>query len=185
MMNLRLLPSVFIFLSAYSPLAVIFLIQDFDWKTKSVLHPEIIFAFLIISIVSIFITLYGIKNVKVSTAPVKVLSVSNRSGELINYSIPYMISFFVMDLEQTKLLFSFGFFMLIMYILTVKTHNIFINPILAIMGYNLYDVKYTKDDIEQESFFLIKGDRLKKEEKCRIIEISEHLFLVTERNPQV
>jgi len=184
-MKLKILPSILIFLSAYSPLAIIFLIQDFDWKTKSVLHPSIIYPILGVAIISVILIWTAVKLIKVSTPPVKVVSVSNKSGELINYSIPYMISFFVMDLSKTKLLISFGFFMFIMYVLTFKTHNIFINPILAVIGYNIYDVKYTKDDRELQSFFLIKGDRLKKGESCRIVELSEHLFLVTERNPKV
>lgn len=184
-MKLKILPSILIFLSAYSPLAVIFLIQDFDWKTKSVLHPEIMYPILAIAAISVILIWVAVKFIKVSTPPVKVLSVSNKSGELINYSIPYMISFFVMDLSKTKLLLSFGFFMFIMYVLTLKTHNIFINPILAVIGYNIYDVTYQKDSMEYQSFFLIKGERLRKDENCRIVELSEHLFLVTERNPQV
>lgn len=94
-----------------------------------------------------------------------------------------MISFFVMDLGSINLILSFGFFMLIMFELTLKTHNIFINPILAAMGYNLYDVKYQKNGNEFENFFLVKGERLKESETCRIFEVSEQLFLVTERNP--
>jgi hypothetical protein len=52
-MKLKIFSSIFIFLSAYSPLAVIFLIQDFDWKTKSVLHPEIMYPILVIAIISV------------------------------------------------------------------------------------------------------------------------------------
>ena len=96
-----------------------------------------------------------------------------------------MISFFVMDLEDTSLLLSFGFFMVVMFWLTLKTHNIFVNPILASLGYNLYDVKYKRNEKEYEDFFLIKGSRLTKGERCRIETLSEHLSLVTERNPEV
>jgi len=184
-MKLKILPSILIFLSAYSPLSIIFLIQDFDWKTKSVRHPEIIYPILAISLISIILIWAAVRLIKVSSPPVIIVSVTNKSGELINYSIPYMISFFVMDLSKTKLLISFCFFMFIMYILTLKTHNIFINPILAVMGYNIYDVKYQKDGRELQTFFLIKGGRLKKGESCRVVELSEHLFLVTERNPKV
>ena len=138
-----------------------------------------------ISIISCIIVFAAVKLLKVSSPPVKIVSVSNKSGELINYSIPYMISFFVMDLGEVKLLISFGFFMIIMYFLTLKTHNIFINPILALMGYNIYDVKYDKNGRELQTFFLIKGDRLKKGEKCQIVELSEHLYFVTTRNPEV
>ncbi|MBN2747481.1 MAG: hypothetical protein JXR34_12205 [Bacteroidales bacterium] len=184
-MKLKILPSILIFLSAYSPLSIIFLIQDFNWQSKAVEHPTIVYPILGVSILSVILIWIAVKFVKVSTPPVKVVSVSNKSGELINYSIPYMISFFVMDLSQTKLLISFGFFMFIMYVLTLKTHNIFINPILAVIGYNIYDVKFDKNGRELQAYFLIKGERLKKTETCRIVELSEHLYLVTDRNPNL
>lgn len=184
-MKLRIIPSILIFLSAYSPLAIIFLIQDFDWQTKAIMHPIIMYPILGVAVISVILLWLSVKLIKVSTPPITVVSVSNKSGELINYSIPYMISFFVMDLSNIKLLVSFSFFMFIMYVLTLKTHNIFINPILAVIGYNIYDVKYKRDNKEFQSYFLVKGDRLKKDEKCRIVEMSEHLFLVTEKKPGV
>lgn len=184
-MKLRLLPSLLIFLSAYSPLSVIFLIQDFDIESKQIAHPLIVWSILGVSIISCILVWASVSLLKSSTPPIIVKSVSNRSGELINYSIPYMISFFVMDLGNIKLLLSFAFFMFIMFWLTMKTHNIFINPVLAVMGYNIYDVTYEKNGREYQNFFLVKGERLKAGESCRLVEVSEQLFVVTNRNPKV
>ena len=184
-MKLRFVSSLLIFMSAYSPLSIIFLIQDFDFAKKEVMHPEIVWPILGLSVLSCVLLWMAVRYLKGSSPPITVKSVSNRSGELINYSIPYMISFFVMDLGNLKLLLSFGFFMFIMYWLTMKTHNIFINPVLAVMGYNIYDVHYERNGNECEDFFLVKGPRLRKNERCRIVEISEQLYVVTERNPEV
>lgn len=191
-MKLRAWASILIFLSAYSPLSIIFAIQDFDeWVQPlpdypwivfpAVEHPWIVRTTIVVSIMScvlLFVCMRGIKN---SDRPVTILNVSNRSGELINYSIPYMISFFVTDLGDKQLALSFLFFMLIMYFLTLKTHNIFVNPILALLGYNLYDVTFVRDGIECESFFLVKKPRLNPGQSCQIEELSEQLYLVTER----
>ena len=186
-MKLRFLSSVLIFISAYSPLSIIFLIQDFDTQKKNLEHPGVLWPIIGVSVLSCIIVWVAVYFIKDSRPPVIIKKVSNRSGELINYSIPYMISFFVMDLGDTKLLLSFLFFMIIMFIITLKTHNIFINPILACMGYNLYDVTYERDGQEYEEFFLIKtkGERLRNGENCRIMELSEQLYLVTDRNPKV
>jgi hypothetical protein len=184
-MKLRFLSSAFIFISAYSPLAVIFAIQDFDLKNNTFSHPYTVWSIISVAALSCVIVWLAVSKIKVSTPPITVMSVSNRSGELVNYAIPYMISFFAIDLGNIKMLLSFGFFMLMMYWLTIKSHNIFINPILALLGYNLYSVKYTRDNLEREDFFLIKGNRLSIGESCRIVELSEQLFLVTERNPKV
>lgn len=182
-MQLRWFSSIFIFLSAYSPLSIIFLIQDFDFKTFEIGHPLIVYSMIAVSVISCLFIWAAVRFMSVSTPPVTVVSVSNRSGELINYSIPYMLSFFVMDLSNINLLVSFAFFMLIMYWMTLKTHNIFINPVLAMMGYNIYDVHYKRDGHEFQDFFLIKGGRLRRNESCRVVELSEQLLLVTERIP--
>jgi hypothetical protein len=183
--KLHLIPSILIFLSAYSPLSIIFLIQDFDIQSKQLMHPLTVWTILGVAIISCILLWASVKLLKSSSPPVTVKSVSNRSGELINYSIPYMISFFVMDLGDVKLLLSFAFFMLIMFWLTVNTHNIFVNPVLAALKYNIYDVTYEKNGRECQNFFLVKGERLKNGESCRLVEISEQLFVITERNPNL
>ena len=180
-MRLRTLSAALIFISAYAPLAVIFLIQDFDTKTRWFKNPALGFTILSVAILSCVVVWASVHQTKVSTPPVTVKRVSNRSGELINYSIPYMVSFFVEDLTNVKRLLTFGFFMGIMFWMTLKTHNIFINPMLAVMGYNIYDVQYMRDGREFQDFFLSKGVRLNPNETCRIVELSERLFLVTER----
>ena len=156
-MKLKIVPSILIFMSVYTPLTIIFLTQDFDWQSKKILHPEIMYPILgviFISLIFFFIWII-LKSIKVSTPPVKVISVYKKSNAIINYSIPYKISFFLIDL------------------------------FLAVIGYKVNDVKYKKDNRGFKSFFFIKGGRLKKGESCRIVELSKNIFLVTERNPKV
>jgi hypothetical protein len=184
-MKLRFLSSVIIFLSAYSPLAVIFWIQNYDFEKRELAHSSVIWSILALAAISCIVLWATVKLPKVSTAPITVKSVSNKSGELVSYTIPYMVSFFVIEHWNAQLLSSFAFFMFIMFWLTLKTHTIFNNPILAMMGYNIFDVHYEKNGKEYQDYLLAKGERLRKNEQCRIIEISELLYLVTERNPEV
>lgn len=182
-MKLRLLPSILIFVSAYSPLSVILALQDWDYPKVALKHPAIVCSLLIIATISCLLVWLSVFTLKSSAPPVTILKVSNQSGELVNYSIPYMISFFVMDLDNIPVISSFLFFMAVMWWMTVKTHNIFINPILACLGYNLYTVCYntSNSETECEAIFLVCGDRLRVGERCQKMEISEQLFLVTER----
>lgn len=184
-MRLRCGASILIFLSAYSPLSVIFLIQDFDFAKKEIIHPWLIGTILVISALSCILLWVSVSCLKTSSPLITVKSVSNRSGELINYSIPYMISFLVIDMGNLNLVVSFVFFMFILYWLTMKTHNVFINPVLAGMGYNIYTVRYERNGHDCEDLFLVKGSRLRKNERCRLFEISEQLYVVTERSPEV
>ena len=184
-MRLRFGASILIFLSAYAPLSVIFLIQDFDLAKKDLMHPWLVGTIAVISVLSCFLLWLSVSCLKTSSPPITVKSVSNRSGELINYSIPYMISFLVIDMGNVKLVVSFVFFMCILYWLTMKTHNVFINPVLAGMGYSLYNVRYERNGHDCEDAFLVKGSRLQKNERCRIFEISGQLYVVTDRSLKV
>ena len=184
-MRLRFGASILIFLSAYAPLSVIFLIQDFDFAKKEIMHPWLVWPILFTSVLSCIILWISVNLLKTSSPPVTVKSVSNRSDELINYSIPYMISFLVIDMGNIKLVGSFVFFMFILYWLTMKTHKVFINPVLVLMGYRIYTVHYERNGHDCEDSFLVKGSRLQKDERCRIVEISEQLYVVTERSPEV
>ena len=73
---------------------------------------------------------------------VKVQSVQNRSADLINYTIPYILSFFGFDLSKWADIISLTIFLLIMMLLTIKSKSVFLNPILALRGYGLYDLEY-------------------------------------------
>ena len=186
-MQLRMMISIPIFLSAYSPLSVIFLIQDIDFAKKEITHPWLVGTILLVSLLSCFFLWISVSCLKTSAPPITVKSATRRSDELINYSIPYMISFVVSDMGNLNMGLSFVFFMFILYWITMRTHSVFINPILILMGYRLYNVHYECNGYEYEDLFLVKvkENRLQKNEQCRIVEISEQLYVVTQRSPEV
>ncbi|WP_441257024.1 hypothetical protein ACS18Q_09735 [Vibrio sp. Vf1514] len=68
-------------------------------------------------------------------------SVRNPS-DLMNYTVPYMVAFIGVDLGDGPKVAGFLVFMIFMFVLTYKTKQLFMNPILAVLGYNLYDIEY-------------------------------------------
>jgi hypothetical protein len=186
-MKLRFWAALLIFISAYSPLSVIFIIQNYSVVNKVIVlnHPLFVLVYLAISIISCALLVMIVKTLQSSTPPIKIVNISRRSGELVNYSIPYMISFFVVDLGDTQVLLSFLFFMILMFWITYKTHNIFVNPILACLGYNLFDVTYVQNDKTYNAYIIHKGLALFPNDICRIAEISDKLYLATEINKEI
>jgi hypothetical protein len=79
---------------------------------------------------------------KKGNMPVKIISVQNRSIDLINYTIPYILSFFSFDLSKWDDIISLSIFLIIMLVLTITSKSIFLNPILAFAGYGLFDLEY-------------------------------------------
>lgn len=181
-MKLRLWAALAIFISSYSPLAVILLIKDLDEKTFIPQHPWVAGSLLAVALISVPVVLIAASSVKHGNS-VTVVRVSNQSGELVNYSIPYMISFFEFSLGEWKALISFGLFLALMFVLTVRTQNIFINPILALVGYGLYDVEFTSAGVTQQATFLARRS-LFAGDIARVRQLSRFLYLVTSPRPE-
>ena len=165
------------FVSSYSPLALILLIKDFDSSTKRLSNPWpaiVGLAVALLSIVILFLALHFIRD----GFHVTVRKVSNRSNELVNYSIPYMISFFGFDLGSYKEVLSFLIFMVLMCFLTIRTQSLYINPILAMAGFGLYDVEFEENG-ELKTAILLAKRELKRNSVCTIQRITSFMFLDT------
>ena len=111
--------------------------------------------------------------------PVKILSVNNRSIDLINYTIPYILSFFSFDLSRWDDIISLSIFLLIMLVLTITSKSIFLNPILAFAGYGLYDIEY---EFNKKTFSVIAISKfeLKTGERFFIRNLNRFTYLIKE-----
>jgi hypothetical protein len=182
-MNPRGWTSIVFFLSSYAPLAPIIIFKDYDRQAHHFAHRvsvEIVAAIAVLSIILLFLAMRSIR----AGVVVGVHSVSNKSGELVNYTIPYMISFFGFDLGDANAVFAFVFFLLLMYILTVRTQNVFINPMLALRGWCLYDVTFADGKIDRQGTFLTR-DELRPGHSATIQRVARFFYIVTSTNPEV
>lgn len=137
-MRLRFFASLLVFISSYFPLVLIFIIKDLDDTTFYPSHPITAAIIAALVLIACAIVLLAARKIE-SGVPVKVLKVSNKSGDMFTYTIPYMISFYNFDLGDWKTLLSLVVFMSLMFALSYRTQNVFINPVLALAGYGLYD----------------------------------------------
>jgi hypothetical protein len=181
-MKLRIWAAIIIFISSYSPLALILLIKDLDKVTWTLRNPIIAISILAIAAISVFVLSITTRVIRQGDV-VTLTRVSSKSGELVNYTIPYMISFFGFDLGDWRELSAFIVFMLLMCMLTIRTQNIFINPILALQGYGLYDVEFKEGAEIKQAIFLSRNE-LHSGENCLIRRLSYFLYFVTETNPK-
>jgi hypothetical protein len=176
-MDTRLFTSIVIFVSSYSPLAIILLIKDFNTATHWFDHPRTCVIALIVAVVSVLVLIIVVAMLRGGGFPVTVRRISNRSNELVNYTIPYMISFFAFNLGSWQDLASFGWFMALMCFLTIRTQSLFINPILAFMGFGLYDVEYEENAVSKQGIFLSRRE-LTIGQQCQIARVSYFLYFV-------
>ncbi len=183
-MKPKLLTAILLFFSAYSPLFLILAVKDFDfYYSYRFNHPIGILILLGISVLSVFLLFITINSIKRGNMPVTVRSVKNRSVDLINYTIPYIVSFFGFNLAKVEDIISLSIFLLLLLLLTIKSKSVFMNPILLLAGYNLYDLEYEYDG-RLCSTIVISKHEMRAGERFYIRSLTRFLYFVTEKeNP--
>lgn len=176
-MKPRLGASLIIFISAYAPLALLFAIRDFNIQAHWFTHSRFVAGALagatisVLMLLAIFARLQG-------QFTATITKVEMRSNDLMNYSIPYLISFFSVDFGKAQDVLTFGLFMALLFVLTVKTQSIFINPVLAMRGYGLFAVEFEESG-KAKSGIVVAKDTIKAGVSCRVERLSQFLYLVT------
>ncbi len=180
-MKPKLLTAILLFISAYSPLFLILAVKDFDfYRTFRFEHPIGISILLGLSILSVILLFITIKSIKRGNMPVTVKEVKNRSIDLINYTIPYIVSFFGFDLSKVEDIISLSIFLMLLLLLTIKSKSVFMNPILLLAGYNLYDLEFEFDG-KLSSTVVISKHEMKPKERYYIRSLTRFLYFVTEK----
>lgn len=176
---LRLHPwaSLLLFLSAYAPLLLILVIKDYDPQLPHWLpqHPLFSAAIFLIAIGSSIGILRAVRDVQ-SGLSVKVTKASNKSGEMFGYSIPYMLAFLRIDLGDWQTLLSLFVFLAMLFLVAYRTQTVFVNPVLALVGYMLIDCTFMRGTTEIQALVITK-EPLRIGESYVIERMSHYLYI--------
>lgn len=156
-------------------------VKDWDFKCANYFkHPLAIYIMLGVALLSVVLLFMTVRSLKRGNMPVKVEAVKNRSADLINYTIPYIVSFFGFDLSKMEDVISLSIFLLLMLFLTIKSKSVFLNPILLLAGYNLYDLDYEFDGKVDYRIVLSKHEP-KAGESFYIRSLTRFLYMTIEK----
>ena len=177
--SLRLRPwaSLLLFLSAYAPLLLILVIKDYDpesfhWLPRNPLLSGLL---LLIAIGSCIGILHAVRAIQ-SGLSVEVSKVSNKSGEMFGYTIPYILSFLRIDLGDWQTLLSLFIFLAMFFVVSYRTQTVFVNPVLALAGYMLIDCTFKRGETETQAL-VITSVPLKVGESYVIERMSHYLYI--------
>lgn len=158
-MQLRIAVAVAIFLGSYLPLSIILLVQDLQteqfglcassllafeqWQCADLLKkPWRSLPAVAICAIGVVVTAAAFKLLPRGHT-VKVVESKHVPADLINYVIPYVVSFMSLDYEQTSKMLGFVVFLGWIFWITYKAGQIALNPLLTVLGWKLYEIKYT------------------------------------------
>jgi hypothetical protein len=160
-MKVKLLPAAFLFLGSYFPLSVILLLQDIAeaswkksicWSLQNCELPALMnsgrsLTLFILCSASLMVFLWLLRNLP-SDHEVTVKDAKTVPNDLINYVFPYVVSFMGLDLGSDGKFYGFVVFLAWMFLITYRSGQILMNPLLLAMGWQLYELNIvtTKHD---------------------------------------
>lgn len=170
-MQFRLLPALFIFFGSYFPLAVILALQDVKkeywdleicWRLNNCVIPRVNNPFMSLSLVAltflcVLTTVWILKNVRYKY-PVHVSKFKSISSELISYSFPYIVSLIGVGYDDSGKIVGLIIFLLMLFLITYRAGYIIMNPLLIILGWNLYEAEVKVNKKNRVVKILYKGD---------------------------
>lgn len=178
-MKPKIWTSILLFISAYSPLIWILCINDLNFNPLKLDHPIISMVLFSISVISIIFLLLVIHYIrKENGIDVKIITVKNKSSDIINYTIPYVISFMDLGFDNIQGLIAFIFFMLLLLLMSIKSEILFLNPILLLSGYSYYEIEY---NYAGKTFLttIMSKHELRKTDYINIKNICNQLYIKT------
>ncbi|MCI0720275.1 MAG: hypothetical protein L0338_15095 [Acidobacteria bacterium] len=152
-LRLRLWASLLLFISAYSPLLLILVVQDFDPETMLPKHPWLAATLLFVAGLSVAAILHAVREVQGGLV-VEISKASNKSGEMFGYTIPYVLSFLRVDLGSWQMMLCLLIFLGMTFAIAYRTQTVFVNPVLAVAGYMLIDCTFKRGSVETQAMVL-------------------------------
>jgi hypothetical protein len=166
-MQLRKTSAFALYIGSYLPLGLVLLVQDLDpeavkagfcvpsdWSAAGcrspLLHPWWSFGTVGLGAACLLLTLWTLGAVATPNR-IRIVEAKHVPADLINYAMPYIVSFMGLDFASPTKLLGFGVFFLWIFWITYRSGQIVMNPILIVFGWRLFEIKYS---------YLQSGDQL-------------------------
>ena len=104
----------------------------------------------------------------------KVTSFSKHDSEIMSYIASYIIPFVTFPLGGWKQIVTLLIFVVVLLVIYVQSNMIYINPMLSIVGYHLYEIEVEQS---QRSHYYIARKPLERTPEIRFVPLSDDIYL--------
>ena len=165
---MRFWVKILLFISAYTPLFLIFILRYTNYH--KIYFWIGVGALILINL--IWIPIFRLtRGWTKSTFTIK--KSINRTSDALNYIIAYIIAFLGFRFELWQDWVSLFILLAVIFFVYVHSNLIFVNPLLNICGYKIYDIEV----VESGSIVLItKRNRLRENEKITVKNMSDNIY---------
>ncbi len=162
-MQLRFLPAIIIYLVSYLPLSLILLCQDFVFDDMKhhvcnpladpqcelpFAHPWAAIGTVVACALALGLTIGALALVQLKRK-ICIKDAKHVPADLMNYSLPYIVSFMGLYYTDTGKLLGFPVFFIWIFLITYRSGQVILNPVLTVFGWQLYDVTYSYEGDEK------------------------------------
>ena len=155
-MQFRFLTALIVFIGSYLPLSLILLAQNFDFAapdqrfcwpineagcTLPIKSPIFSIGMFALTLLCFGVTLIALRAIRPSI-DVEVIEAEYVPTDLMNYTLPYVVSFMSIDYQETGKFIGFIVFLAWMFWITHRAGQVILNPVLIAMGWRLYSISY-------------------------------------------
>lgn len=155
-MQFRIVTAIMVFLGSYLPLAVILFSQNIDygaWHRKAccplrsgqcelpLQEAGYSVGLLVVTLACFGLTILSLALVR-TTQDITVREAEYVPTDLMNYTLPYVVSFMGINYSETSKFVGFCVFLAWMFWITHKSGQVFLNPLLIALGWRLYNITY-------------------------------------------
>lgn len=158
-MKLRFPAALILFIGSYLPLSLILLAQDFRYE---ILDGRLCWPFgdqsatcelpfrnsgysitiFIVCLVCFFGTLFVLRSIN-PKRPIDVQETKYIPAELMSYTLPYVVSFMSLEYQETGKFIGILIFLGWIFLISHRSGQLILNPLLIAFGWRLYEIKYT------------------------------------------
>lgn len=156
-MQVRLAFAVAIYLGSYLPLSIILLAQNFDYAELAhplclklslsecripLKNPLLSFSAIAICSLGIITSIFALAITKPSKR-ISIVSSKHVASDLMNYVLPYVVSFMGISYAEPDKMVGFIVFLAWIFLITYKSGQVMMNPVLSVFGWRLYEIEYS------------------------------------------
>ncbi|MBU6996578.1 MAG: hypothetical protein HXS41_06280 [Theionarchaea archaeon] len=158
-----------LFISAYSPLLLIFIIKYFEMGSR-----DFWISILVLSLVnSIWIPVFVIAR-KWNPVVFNVRKSKNRTSDALDYIIAYIIVFLGFEFNQWQDVASIAILLIVIFFVYIHSNLIFINPLLNVFGFKIHDV----EAVTGGNIVLITREfKLARKQRIQATRMSDNIYL--------
>jgi hypothetical protein len=171
---MRLLVKLGLFLSAYLPLFLILAIKNWYSVTAT-----IIFLFVVLYSFIWFLMIWIVN--KETTDSFNVISMENKTKDALTYLVPYIISFIGFDINKWQDLTALLILLVILFAVYVNSDLLYINPLLALFSYRIYQVEVKKVaagcEDKKWDITVLSSEKIKVGDNLKVRDLSDNVFL--------